>query len=102
MSEKSSYNLARRWNELDAPREVFMPSRKHSANPSETPLVSSLRVTGEESEWWGWGVIELLLESPIILSQFLLLRLENGIRRMIKFRRHRFGRKQPLTFTLRK
>lgn len=80
-----------------------MPSREYPSDNCQSPQVGSPQSTVEESEWWwGWAVIDLLTDVPIVLARFLLVRLGNGIRRVIHFQHDRSGGKHGLPFTFRK
>jgi len=67
-----------------------MLSRECPSDNSQSPQVWSPQSTVEESEWWlGWVVIDLLGDVPIVLTQLMLARLGNGIRRVIHFQQIR-------------
>jgi hypothetical protein len=36
----------------------------------------------ESEGWWGWAMIDLLLDVPVMLAQYLLRKVRNGLRRI--------------------
>jgi hypothetical protein len=45
-----------------------------------------------DEEWWGWTLIDLLLEAPVILTKYLLRKIRTRVRRVFCSHQERFRR----------
>lgn len=75
-----------------------MSYKVHTPLESYSGQMSSHQHAVIEAEWWGWDLIDLLLDIPVMLIKDLFFKLRKGVRRAI-FSQHArsYGQKRVLS-----
>lgn len=55
-----------------------------------------------DQEWWGWAIIDLLLETPLFLTKYFLRKIRYSVRRVFCSHQERSPGMKAFSITLRR